>query len=135
MFDRETKREKIIESKLRELRLKAKTSAKPDTETNQEKHALLVEAETRLIAEAEKEFDELVAKLVNTIHFLYYLPTITNRFSNSIRIKIHVSMKSISSKIDVYVILYLQNKKLTNDDEDELGREIADELQDRTVDQ
>lgn len=60
MFDRETRREKIIEAKLREIKLKTKTSAKPDTAVAKDKHAQLAEAEARLIQEAEKEFMELV---------------------------------------------------------------------------
>lgn len=94
MFDRETRREKIIEAKQRELKLKTKSSAKTDTTTTKDKHAQLAEAEARMIAEAEKEFDELIATIVNTIHFIYLL-SIINRFTETILIKINVSIKSI----------------------------------------
>lgn len=66
MFDRETKREKIIEAKQRELKLKTKSSAKTDTAALKHKHAQLVETQARMIAEAEKEFDDLIATIVIT---------------------------------------------------------------------
>lgn len=59
MFDRETRREKIIEAKQRELKLKTKSSAKADVNTTKDKHAQIAEAEARMIREAEKEFMEL----------------------------------------------------------------------------
>jgi dynein intermediate chain 2 len=68
MFDRETKREKIIEAKQRELKLKTKSSAKADTAMAKLKYDKLVEAEARMIAEAEKEFDDLIATIVITVH-------------------------------------------------------------------
>ncbi|VVC24178.1 Hypothetical protein CINCED_3A004033 [Cinara cedri] len=60
MFDRETRREKIIEAKLRELKLKTKTSVKQDNNATKDKHAQIAEAEARLIQEVEKEFMELI---------------------------------------------------------------------------
>lgn len=60
MFDRETRREKIIEAKQRELKLKTKSSAKVDTTNTKDKHTQLAESEARLIKEAEKEFMELI---------------------------------------------------------------------------
>lgn len=65
MFDRETRREKIIEAKQRELKLKTKSSAKTDTTTTKDKQAQLAEAETRALQEVEKEFMELTAKVVS----------------------------------------------------------------------
>lgn len=69
MFDRETRREKIIEAKQRELKLKTKSSAKVDTTTTKDKHAQLVEAEARMVLEAEKEFFELITKTVSCNYF------------------------------------------------------------------
>ncbi|CAH1736392.1 unnamed protein product [Aphis gossypii] len=63
MFDRETRREKIIEAKQRELKLKTKTSAKVDATTTKDKHVQLAEAEIRMVQEAEKEFMELIDML------------------------------------------------------------------------
>lgn len=60
MFDRETRREKIIEAKQRELKLKTKSSAKVDTVTTKDKHTQIAESEARLIQEAENEFMELI---------------------------------------------------------------------------
>lgn len=60
MFDRETRREKIIEAKQRELKLKTKSSAKVDATAAKDKHAQLAESEARLIKEAEREFVELI---------------------------------------------------------------------------
>lgn len=71
MFDRETRREKIIEAKQRELKLKTKTSAKADTTTTKDKHAQLVETEIRMVQEAEKEFMELINMIVSC-NFLFY---------------------------------------------------------------
>jgi len=65
MFDRETRREKIIEAKQRELKLKTKTSAKADTTTTKDKHAQLAETEIRMVQEAEKEFMELIDMVVS----------------------------------------------------------------------
>lgn len=65
MFDRETRREKIIEAKQRELKLKTKTSAKTDNATTKDKHAQLVETEIRMVQEAEKEFMELIDMIVS----------------------------------------------------------------------
>lgn len=65
MFDRETRREKIIEAKQRELKLKTKTSAKVDATTTKDKHVQLAEAEIRMVQEAEKEFMELIDMLVS----------------------------------------------------------------------
>jgi len=65
MFDRETRREKIIEAKQRELKLKTKTSAKADTTTTKDKHAQMVETEIRMVQEAEKEFMELIDMIVS----------------------------------------------------------------------
>jgi dynein intermediate chain 2, axonemal len=65
MFDRETRREKIIEAKQREIKLKTKTSAKVDTTTTKDKHAQLAEAEIRMVQEAEKEFMELIDMTVS----------------------------------------------------------------------
>lgn len=67
MFDRETRREKIIEAKQRELKLKTKSSAKMDTTTTKDKHAQLAETEARMVLEAEKEFYELIAKTVSIV--------------------------------------------------------------------
>lgn len=66
MFDRETRREKIIEAKQRELKLKTKSSAKAEatTTTTKDKQAQIAEAEIRLIQEAEKEFMELIAIVI-----------------------------------------------------------------------
>lgn len=65
MFDRETRREKIIEAKQREQKLKTKSSAKADTTTTtKDKQAQLAESEARMVQEAGKEFEELVEKLV-----------------------------------------------------------------------
>lgn len=62
MFDRETRREKIIEAKQRELKLKTKSSAKAEaTSTTKDKQAQIAEAEIRMVQEAEKEFMELIA--------------------------------------------------------------------------
>jgi len=72
MFDRETRREKIIEAKQRELKLKTKTSAKADTTTTKDKHAQLVETEIRMVREAEKEFMELIDMIVSYYSFLFY---------------------------------------------------------------
>lgn len=66
MFDRETRREKIIEAKQRELKLKTKTSAKTDNVTTKDKHAQLVETEIRMVQEAEKEFMELIDMIVSS---------------------------------------------------------------------
>jgi len=71
MFDRETRREKIIEAKQRELKLKTKTSAKADTTATKDKHAQLVETEIRMVQEAEKEFLELIDMIVS-YSFLSY---------------------------------------------------------------
>lgn len=71
MFDRETRREKIIEAKQRELKLKTKSSAKVDTTTAKDKHAQMAETEARMIAEAEKEFDELIVTIVITMDFTF----------------------------------------------------------------
>lgn len=65
MFDRETRREKIIEAKQREQKLKTKSSAKVDATTTKDKQAQLAEAEARMVREAGKEFEELVEKLVS----------------------------------------------------------------------
>lgn len=65
MFDRETRREKIIEAKQREQKLKTKSSAKADATTTKDKQAQLAEAEARMVREAGKEFEELVEKLVS----------------------------------------------------------------------
>lgn len=65
MFDRETRREKIIEAKQREQKLKTKSSAKTDPTTTKDKHAQLAETETRMVNEAEREFEELIDKLVS----------------------------------------------------------------------
>jgi len=65
MFDRETRREKIIEAKQRELKLKTKTSAKVDATTTKDKHTQLAEAEIRMVQEVEKEFMELIDMLVS----------------------------------------------------------------------
>jgi len=70
MFDRETRREKIIEAKQREIKLKTKTSAKADTTTAKDKHAQLAETEIRMVHEAEKEFMELIDTIVSCC--LYY---------------------------------------------------------------
>jgi len=78
MFDRETRREKIIEAKQRELKLKTKTSAKTDNVTTKDKHAQLVETEIRMVQEAEKEFMELIDMIVsyclhnNNLYVCYY---------------------------------------------------------------
>jgi len=78
MFDRETRREKIIEAKQRELKLKTKSSAKVDTLATKDKHVQVVEAEARMVLEAEKEFLELIALTVsyyfqNDLHKCIYL--------------------------------------------------------------
>jgi dynein intermediate chain 2 len=71
MFDRETRREKIIEAKQRELKLKTKSSAKAEaTQTAKDKHAQLAETEARMIAEAEKEFDELIVTILIITYFI-----------------------------------------------------------------
>ncbi|XP_050439992.1 dynein intermediate chain 3, ciliary-like [Adelges cooleyi] len=57
MFDRETKREKIIEAKHREMKLKAKTG--PKETTGKDNQAKMAEAVARLIEQAEREFIEL----------------------------------------------------------------------------
>lgn len=67
MFDRETRREKIIEAKQRELKLKTKTSAKTDTTSAKDKHAQLAETEIRMVQEAEKEFMELIDMVVSCL--------------------------------------------------------------------
>lgn len=78
MFDRETRREKIIEAKQREIKLKTKTSAKADTTTTKDKHAQLAETEIRMVQEAEKEFMELIDTIVscwlcyNNLRVYYY---------------------------------------------------------------
>ncbi|XP_050529804.1 dynein intermediate chain 3, ciliary-like [Daktulosphaira vitifoliae] len=59
MFDRETRREKIIEAKQRELKLKTK-STKCDVTLTKDKQIQIAENEARMITEAEKEFFELV---------------------------------------------------------------------------
>lgn len=69
MFDRETRREKIIEAKQRELKLKTKTSAKADTTTTKDKHAQMAEAENRMVQEAEIEFMELIEMIVSSDRF------------------------------------------------------------------
>jgi len=71
MFDRETRREKIIEAKQRELKLKTKTSAKIDTTTTKDKHSQLVETEIRMVQEAENEFMEIINMIVS-FSFLFY---------------------------------------------------------------
>lgn len=65
MFDRETKREKIIEAKLREIKLKTKTSVRPDTIATKDKQAQIAETEAGIIQEVEKEFMELMEIIVS----------------------------------------------------------------------
>lgn len=69
MFDRETKREKIIEAKFREQKLKAKSTGKDDKESKKNKFA---EAEVRMRQEVDAEFEELINKLVsyNIVHHI-----------------------------------------------------------------
>lgn len=74
MFDRETRREKIIEAKQREIKLKTKSTAKVDPTTTKDKQAQVAEAEARMIKEAEKEFMELISEIVS------YLPICTVNF-------------------------------------------------------
>lgn len=68
MFDRETRREKIIEAKQRELKLKTKSSAKVDPTTTKDKHAQVAEAEARMVKEAEREFMELISEFVSYLN-------------------------------------------------------------------
>jgi len=75
MFDRETRREKIIEAKQRELKLKTKSSAKADATSTKDKHAQLTEAEARMVREAGREFQELIEKLVSTVDNIILLHT------------------------------------------------------------
>lgn len=65
MFDRETRREKIIEAKQRELKLKTKSCAKVDANTTKDKQTQLTEAEARMVREAENEFKELIDQIVS----------------------------------------------------------------------
>lgn len=65
MFDRETKREKIIESKQREIKLKSKSTVKADAITEKNKLDRLAEDEILLVESVRKEFDELIAKIVS----------------------------------------------------------------------
>lgn len=67
MFDRETRREKIIEAKQRELKLKTKSCAKVDTNSTKDKQAQLSEAEARMVREAENEFTELIDQIVSKL--------------------------------------------------------------------
>jgi len=65
MFERETKREKIIEGKIREQRLKNTSTGKTDTAVAERK---LAESEARMLQEVETEFAGLIDGIVsNTI--------------------------------------------------------------------
>jgi len=64
MLERETKREKIIEAKLRELKLKS-TSTKVDPEVAKKK---LAKAEAQMLEEIDEEFVRLTDNIVSIIY-------------------------------------------------------------------
>lgn len=68
MFDQETKREKIIEAKLRELKLKNKALGHTD---GKNRHAKLEVEEARLIKEMEFENIKLIETMVSHCNFYY----------------------------------------------------------------
>lgn len=65
MFDREARREKIIEAKQRELKLKTKSLGTADINTKKNKNLKLIDDENRLIHEMEHEFKQLIESLVS----------------------------------------------------------------------
>lgn len=108
MFDRETRREKIIEAKLREIKLKTKTSAKPDTAVAKDKHAQLAEAEARLIQEAEKEFMELIEtaavsylSIYTLIYILIICPGNTKYFDWTIQDRLNSVSGSTANSTEI----------------------------------
>lgn len=62
MFERETKREKIIEGKIREQKLKNTLAGKADTAVAERK---LAESEARMLQEVEIEFAGLIDRIVS----------------------------------------------------------------------
>lgn len=72
MFERETRREKIVETKLREMKLKNQTSDKPaDAAVVAVVQAQIAEAEARMNQEMEKELLEFLETVVNYILLIY----------------------------------------------------------------
>lgn len=67
MFDQETKREKIIEAKIREQKLKNRSMGHTDVKNKQDK---LAEDEARLIKEMEQENIKLIGIIVS--HLLIF---------------------------------------------------------------
>lgn len=68
-FDRETKREKIIEGKIREQKLKNAATGKTDTAVAERK---LAESEAQMLQEVEKEFSELINVIVSILFSLHF---------------------------------------------------------------
>ncbi|XP_050528692.1 dynein intermediate chain 3, ciliary-like isoform X4 [Daktulosphaira vitifoliae] len=68
MFDRETKREKIIEAKLREFKLK--TKAAKELISTKDKRTQIAVAEAKLIEEAEKQFFEVITNEVKENEYI-----------------------------------------------------------------
>lgn len=72
MFERETRREKIVETKLREIKLKTQMSDKPADAANAAAvQAQIAEAEARTTREMEKELIAFLETVVNYIIDIY----------------------------------------------------------------
>lgn len=67
MFDRETKREKIIEAKHREQKLKSKSAVKTDVIAEKYKRERIAEDEAILSLSVEREFADIISKIVSCL--------------------------------------------------------------------
>lgn len=67
MFERETKREKILEAKQREQKLKSKSAVKTDVNAEKNKRERIAEDEVILTLSVEREFADIIAKIVSCL--------------------------------------------------------------------
>lgn len=94
MFERETRREKFIEAKIRENKTKMNSKLPNKVDNFNEKAELLIK-------ESEREITEVVDRMVSYCDFIF--------FNNQIHIYIHTSYRV---NIIVWMTLYLDDRYL-----------------------